>query len=419
MENKLYLNKSNIMNKWFSIWAFFIPITTIILIPSIKMTVISVIFSCISPFIIFLFFKQIRKKYIIDIMKFYYIYCIFILISQLSNNIFPITLDNLQLVPSNEENNITIFRYTLFSQTIYTFPGILTFYCTKYFYNKKWDKWIIYSGLFFVLYALYKWCYFLFTGEDGDFLSNKRFDEYGNVEEDAAMLYQGLTIAGLTMQRLQGLTNEPSMYAFTILPYFIFAIQKKANIFIILLIGISLLLSTSTTAYIGLIVYVGVMFFFNKLKKKYIVYSLILFFVIYIIFKDYIDDIIKIMILEKLLNSQDNASGLERSFSMYNSFVYWCNLDIIHMLFGIGVGYIRSYDFFTSLLVNVGIVGLILFSYFILKDLKLKHCNFIDVNNNAIILVLFISLMASVPEIWIPSFWLFIGIIRSKRNISG
>ena len=104
---------------------------------------------------------------------------------------------------------------------------------------------------------------------------------------------------------------------------------------------------------------------------------------------------------------------------MYNSFVYWCNLDIIHMLFGIGVGYIRSYDFFTSLLVNVGIVGLILFSYFILKDLKLKHCNFIDVNNNAIILVLFISLMASVPEIWFPSFWLFIGIIRSKRNISG
>lgn len=415
MENKLYSNKNNIMDRWFSIWSFLIPITTIILIPNIKMTVVSVIFSCMSPFIIVSFFKEIRKKYIIDIMKFYYVYCIFILISQLSNIFLPITLDSLQLIPSNEESNITIFRYTMFSQTLYVFPGILTFYCAKYFYNEKWDKWIIYSGLFFVLYALYKWCYFLFMGEDGDFLTNKMYDEDGDIV-GTTKLYQGLTIAGLTMQRVQGLTDEPSMYAFTILPYFIFALQKKANVFIILLIGISLLLSTSTTAYLGLIVYIGILLLFNKVKKKYIIFSLLGVVFVYIIFKDYIDDVIKIMLLEKLLNSQDNASGLERSLTMYNSFFYWCNLDVIHMLFGIGIGYIRSFDFFTSLLVNVGLLGLVVFSYFILKDIKLKKCSWNDVNNNAIILCLYICLMISVPEIWFPSFWLFIGIIRNQNT---
>lgn len=418
MKDKLYLNENNIMDKWFSIWAFFIPVTTVILIPSIKMTVVSTIFSCISPLIIVLYFKEIRKKYIIDIMKFYYIYFLFIVISQWSNIILPITLDNIQLAPTDEENNITIFRHIIITSTAYVSPGILTFYCAKYFYNKKWDRYIINSGLVFALYALYKWVYFLITGEDGDFLTNKIYDANGDVEEVAAKLYQGIYILGLSLQRLQGLTDEPSMYAFTMLPYFIFAIQKKANIFIVLIIGLTLLLSTSTTAYIGLIIYLMLLIIFKKIKKKYVLWMFFSFFLIYIIFKDYIDIVINLMIIEKLFNAQMTDSGLERSFSMISSFIYWSNLDVIHMLFGIGIGYIRSYDFFTSLLVNVGVVGLIIFIYFILKDIKIKNCDFVDVNNNAIILVLFISLMTSVPEVWFPSFWLFIGIIRSKKNIS-
>lgn len=418
MEDKLYLKRDNIMDRWFSIWAFFIPITTVILIPSIKMTVVSIIFSCISPLIVIFFFKEIRKKYIIDIIKFYYIYCFIIITSQLSNIVLPITFDNVLITPSNEGNSVTVFRHIIITSTAYVTPGLLTFYCAKYFYNKKWDRYIINSGLVFALYALYKWGYFLFTGEDGDFLSNKMYDADGNVEDLATKLYQGISILGLNLQRLQGLADEPSMYAFTMLPYFIFAIQKKANIFVILIIGITLLLSTSTTAYMGLIIYFILLSISKRVKKKNIFCLLVIFVVLYIIFKDYIDIVINLMIVEKLFNAQTTESGLERSSSVINSFMYWSNLDIAHMLFGIGVGYIRSFDFFTSLLVNVGIIGLILFSYFILKDIKLKHCDFIDINNNAIILILFVTLMTSVPEVWFPSFWLFIGIIRSKRNIT-
>lgn len=421
MENEIKLDKLNMIDKFFIIWSFFIPITTIILIPSIKMTVLSIVFAYLSPIVIFYFFrknkyKYMRNNYIKDILRFYFIFCFFIVISQFSNAIIDISLYNIPLSPSDESLSIHIFRYTLFVQTIYCLPAILTFYYTKHFYSNKWDKWIIRSGLLFALYALYKWAYYLIMGEDGDFLTNKVYDDSDKQEiGNSGTLFQGIYIGGLLIQRLQGLSGEPAMYAFTALPYFIFAIQKKANIFIIFILGISLLLTTSTSAYLGLLIYIMVLVFSNKLKKKYLILGVIGVVVFYIIFSDYINDIIKLMILEKIFNSANSQSGAERSSSIIDCLNYWGELDPIHMLFGIGYGYIRSFDFFTTLLVNVGILGLVIFCYFILKDIKLKNCDFVDIHDNAIIIVLFSVLMMSVAEIWFVSFWLFIGIIKNKK----
>lgn len=409
MNNNLYINnKLNIADKFFLWWSFFIPITNIVLIPSIKMSVLSSIFAYISPFIVILYFKDVRKKYLFDLSKIIYIYILFLLISQFSNAIIYISLNNITLIPSDQAVGVSIFRYTLINQTLYVLPGILTYYYAKYFYNNKWDKWILYSGLFFALYALYKWIYFIIFGEDGDFLTNRIDEKTG--------LFQLITIGGITIQRLQGLAGEPSMYAFTILPYFIFAIQKKFNIWGIFIIGISMLACMSTTIYMGMVIYFIILVIHGKVRKKYLFLIILFIIIFYIIFKDFINDVITLMIIEKLINSQYSESGFDRTTTFFNSFNYWLNLDPIHMLFGIGYGYIRSLDFATTLLVNVGLIGLIVFCYSILKNIKFIHCNFEDINNNAIILCLFFSLMTSVPEIWFSSFWLFIGIIRNQRR---
>lgn len=417
MNNNLEVNnKLNIADKFFMWWSFFIPITTIILIPSIKMSVLSSIFAYISPFLIMYKFKYIREKYIIDISKLTFIFVIFLLISQLSNIIFNININYIGIKEYSNLNGGLVFKYLLFNQTLYLIPGILTFFFAKYFYNRNWDKWIIYSSIFFSIYALYKWIYFLFTGEDGDFLTNKVYDSYDKDDiGSSGYLFQIIAIGGVVMQRVQGLSGEPSMYAFTILPYFIFAIQKRVNKIYIFIIGISMILSMSTTVYIGMVLYFIILFLYGKIKKKYLILFILLNVIVYIIFKYFIDDILTLMIFDKLLYTENSISGSDRSFSFISNFKYWSEFNFVNMLFGIGYGYVRSLDFITSLLVNTGILGLILFSYFILKNIKWKNCSWNDVNNNAIILCLYTCLMIAVPEIWFPSFWLFIGIIRNQR----
>ena len=116
-----------------------------------------------------------------------------------------------------------------------------------------------------------------------------------------------------------------------------------------------------------------------------------------------------------ILNKADSASGIARSNDFWNNINYFLDLDIMHNLFGIGFGYMRSADLFTTLLVNTGILGILSFAYFYLKDFKLKVRNFIDLGNNSILLVLFIISMVAVSEFSYLSFWLFVAIIRNAK----
>ena len=63
-----------------------------------------------------------------------------------------------------------------------------------------------------------------------------------------------MTIAGFTFQRINGLALEPSMFAFTVLPFWIYSIHTKRKRLSLILLC-SLLLTASTTAFIGIILY--------------------------------------------------------------------------------------------------------------------------------------------------------------------
>lgn len=403
--------KNTLSYKFFLIWSFFIPITSFVLLPSVKGSLISYIMAFISPIIV-ISCKKIRKKYFCDFCIFIFIWLFFLMISQLSNSIWNINISSLILLDSNDFYT-KVFRDSIFSQSLYLLPCIFLFLYTKYFYNEKWDIWIIYSGLVFSIIGLFFFVYFLFTGQNADFISNRI------VGENNGSWYQYVIIGNLLIQRIQGLSGEPSMYAFILLPYLIFSIHRKANKSIIFIMGLSLILTTSTSGYLGILVYLFCLLYFNRINIRYLKYILIsisICCVIYIIFKDYIDGIIMNAIINKLTNLDDpnNVSGIERSANIYGNIIYWLNLDIMHMLFGIGFGVIRSTDLFSTFLINIGIVGTILFSYFYLKNIKRKNITFKDIGDNSILLVLFVVAMVSVPEFSFLSFWLFLGIIYHK-----
>lgn len=402
-------NKYSITDKYFILWAFFIPISSWVISPSIKGSLISYLFAFLSPLVIICFRQDIVKEYILDIVKIALVLLFFALMSQLSNVLFSISLYDILLIVPNDFDD-KVFRFSLITQSLYLIPVILTFLYVKHLYKPSWDKWIIYGGLVFVLYGFYKWLGFLLTGTDIDFLTNRIFGDGDTV----LYPYQGISIAGFYMQRFQSLTGEPSMFAFTILPYFIFAIHHKANIVIIVLMGLALLLSTSTTAYLGLSVYIIYVLINSKKGKsffKVLIGLIIISMIVYAIFSEYINDIMNMMIINKV----DSESAINRNRLFEENINYFLDLDIMHSLFGIGFGYMRSGDLFTTLLVNTGIIGIISFTYFYLKDFSLKVRNFIDLGNNSILLVLFIISMTAVAEFSYLSFWLFIAIIRNNK----
>lgn len=400
-------NKYSITDKYFILWSFFIPISSWVISPSIKGSLISYLFAFLSPLVIIFFRQDIVKEYILDIVKIVLVLLFFALMSQLANVLFNVNISNLFLLSLGDFDD-KIFRSSLITQSMYLIPVILTFLYVKHLYKPSWDKWIIYGGLVFVLYGFYKWLGFLLTGTDIDFLTNRTF----GVGDTVLYQYQGVSIAGLNMQRFQSLTGEPSMFAFTILPYFIFAIHRKANIFIIAVMALAILLSTSSTAYLGLLIYILYILLNSKNGKtffKVLIGLIIISLILYGIFSEYINDVMNNVILNKM----DSQSGMERSSDFYGNINYFLDLDVMHNLFGIGFGYMRSGDLFTTLLVNTGILGILSFAYFYLKDFCLKVHNFIDLGNNSILLVLFIISMIAVSEFSYLSFWLFVAIIRN------
>lgn len=409
---------NKISDKFFFIWVFFIPITSFVVIPSVRGSLFSYFLAIISP-IIYIYKKKFFGNYSINIIKFIYFWLIFLCISQLANSIWNIDLTQLTLVHSIDYN-IKLFRDSMFSQSLYLMLGFLTFCYVKTFYNEKWDKWIIYSGSVFAAYGIYEFIFFIIFNMNGDFLSNRIFNLGVSINA------QFISLAGITFQRLDSLSPEPSMYAFTMLPFFIFSIHRGASKILIFLMGVSLLLTTSTTAYLGLFVYILYLgFFIKKTKRIYIFIFIMLLLIIMMcnIMYDYIYDVIQFMILNKLsffdsslaVGGSGIYSSLERGNNFMNNIDFWLNIDIIHKLFGIGFGFIRSTDLCTTLLINTGIIGMIIYCVFVLKNFLIKPKNFIEIGNNSIILVLFIIMMISVPEFGFLSFWLFLGIIYNKK----
>ena len=412
----------NLIDKYFIFWSFFIPATTLTISSQIPGSLVSYVFAVVSPLVVFLGTKKFRVNYYILLIVMISIFGGLICISQLLNDINNLTLQGLILL-SNESLTEKVFRTSLITQSMYLIMGFLMFIYSKFFYNEKWDKWIVYSGVFFAAYGLYEFILFLVLGINGDFLSNRNYTQIGG----APLIAQDFVLSGITIKRIDSLSMEPSMFAFTLLPYVIFSYykcKKKVSIFL----GIVILLSTSTTAYLGVLIIIIYNFFCNKniLKnKKILISTLFIVGITYVVLYKYMYNVIEIMIINKLMpivdfdgsvNLAGAGSGMERLFNIFNSIDYWCSLDIMHMLFGIGFGVHRSTDLFGTFLVNIGIVGSIIFFIINFRYFKIKNKRKLDNMNNLIILTMFIIMMVSVPEYSFLSYWLFLGIVYNINS---
>lgn len=325
------------------------------------------------------------------------------LLCQLFNALYMPTFETLPpwIMISYESASASLFRKSLFTQSAYLITCIIFFlyiyrYLIIYDEPKQVIK-IVRGGLiFFVAFGFYEVIGYAVTGFNVDFISNRLVGEgwqYG--------LHQILTLGGITFQRMKSLSGEPSMLAFSVVPFGILFYYLKDKFYIILLVVA--VLTSSTTAVVGILLFI----FIETLvfKKMFRLISIILLIVIGLALIDVqILNAFYEMTIDKL--TLQNASGLTRYINFVSSLTLFLNADIFHMALGHGFGYIRSTDGFSTLLVNTGFLGLITYcAFFLYPLLKLKYNSEYRKGLLVAMVISIVLIMVSVPDIYYFHIW--------------
>ncbi|ACO27347.1 hypothetical protein MRY88_26280 [Bacillus cereus] len=394
--------KLTILDRYFRAWALVIPVTSVLVVPGIQGTIPGYIFSFLLIFALLVCKLDSSKiNTFKDMFVFTYIFIIMILISQLINGTINIPSLERVILVNKLDINTEIFRGSLFTQSLYLIPCIILFCFIKNYYSKDWDKYIFWGIGIYAIFGLYEFFYYIIFNEFGDFLTNRNFGEH----ETIRLGNQLMTIAGFTFQRINGLALEPSMFAFTVLPFWIYSIHTKRKRLSLILLC-SLLLTASTTAFIGIILYYCYAILKSNQLRNFFIFTFGL--LVILLFWDYVYAILDKTIFQKMFMKTE--SGIDRSNFFMEHLSYFQDSSFLTKLFGIGFGYVRSTDFFTTILVNNGIVGFCLFSLLFAYPLFTLKNSYKNMGIKMALVVIYTTMMVSIPEFSFLSTWLFLGI---------
>lgn len=398
------------LDAYFKLWALVLPITSVLVFPSVQGTTPAYLLAFLSVPVMF-FAARIReiRRYLFIALFIAIGYIMLNLISQFFLSLYgDLDLSSLPLVERLSTSDALLLRSTLFTQSLYLLASLLTFLFVWQWYRPEWDKYIFGGILLLVAYGLYEVLYYWLTGTSGDFLTNRVFNE-----RHSGSLSQTIQFSGIKMLRMKSLTGEASMFAFTVLPYWIYALHTQRYLIGAILTG-ALLLSTSTTAILGMGLYALILIFSGRIDFKYLVACGIAAAAVLALKFQTFWGIFEKLILRKL--SAESLSGITRFSNFYDCITFWWEAPLPTKIFGLGFGYVRSTDFFSTMLLNNGIVGLAsLFLVFGYPLLALHDSNKIFGIKCALVIIVF-TMLLSVPEYMYLPVWLFLGISYNYLN---
>jgi hypothetical protein len=360
-------DKASLTDLYYRIWAFAMPVTSFLVMPSIQGTTIGYLMCFLSVPLVLLFGGRARKNWMHFVIAAIAVWLLMVCTSQLADVMAPFDPDFSKISLVDDTDPLTfIMRKSMFTQSLYVAAVVLYAAYVYHYYKPTWDQWILAAVTLLAIYGIYEVAYFIATGQPGDFISNRAFgDQFGKgiVRSDGTVngsSFQQIDIKGFPIQRLKALTGEPSMYAMSIFPFWVYFNATSRVRWPVWVIGLSLLMTTSSTVLIGYAVYSLI-----RVRKLGInpVKALIGLFVLCVIgylLQDYIAELFKQMVTDKL--EAKTESGSDRSLLFLHSMQLWVDLAPLNKLFGIGFGYVRSTDLFSTLLVNTGIIGTVFIS---------------------------------------------------------
>jgi len=339
---------------------------------------------------------------LINFVKFMILFAGLQVISQFLNAVLPPVFHNELTLISFEPLTAVLFRKSLFTQSVYMAVSVLFFlYLFRYLKDTDDVAGIIRVAkiglVVYVVYGFVEFLGFMFTGLNLDFISNRITGEdfhYG--------LFQTVQMGGLTLQRMKSLAGEPSMFAYSVIPFVVLFYYLKDRIYILL--TVALLLSTATTGLLGLVTFLLIEIIFRFKKSfKLILASGAVLAVITALFYDIIISFVEFS-TDKIAGG--HMSTIQRLSEFTNHTGFFLQSDPGHILFGYGFGYARSTDLLATLLFNSGLVGLILFTTFFIYPFARMNLDS-DYRKGLLtaVVVLLVVMFASVTEPYYLHIW--------------
>ena len=293
------------------------------------------------------------------------------------------------------------------------------------------ERIFLYAGIFIACWGIFQFFCHVTGIPYPSFLLN-------NSASGSATGYMQKLDTGIS--RISSAAVEPSILAqglVTLLPLTLPAWQKRGFVFsrrrdrlITLLFVVVLLLSTSSTAYVGLVILAATYILyavragsFSKTKAIF-VFSLIGVMAIAVVALAFISiPVISQLINTLLLSKAYGGSGVERAMTMALAFGYFQKYPIL----GIGWGSATSHDVVVFLLSNVGIAGEIVFFCAIFSVVRsnwrriTSHDSPLDLSREAWLMSL-VSFMLTSILIGFPlvfgNFWLVLGMAMATGSRS-
>ncbi|MDB5120421.1 MAG: hypothetical protein JWN56_1639 [Sphingobacteriales bacterium] len=396
------------VERYINIMVLFFPCTTFLVAPSVQGTTVITVLSTILFLFIMAMPSEKKPAVIKELYWFFAILLILSICSQVSNLIFELKLNStLTLINLNKYLD-TFYRISHITQTLYLISGFIIYLLIKYFSGPNLLTYLFWGVRLLCLYAIYEFAYFLIMGENGDFVTNRTL---GYSEIDAS-IFQTINVGGIDLVRIKGYTGEPSMFTFTAFPFWVLTFGLKRWLDNMLLL-FCLIFTFSTTAYLSMCLFILFWFIYKRQFKLIILTGFLIVAVMLILqmeaFKVVFDRVYNTVIAAKLSGETDSSK--DRGGAMESHMEFWSHLPLPSKFVGIGFGYIRSTDFFSTLFLNTGIVGFVIFASLFVKNLFLKIAD-TDLKKcyQVATILLFFIMMATVPEFSYASLWIFLGL---------
>jgi hypothetical protein len=405
----------NFITRYVNFLMLFFPITAFLLVPVVPGTTIITVLAGLMFFVIPLStLKENKYLFYRDLFYFLCVVAVLSFCSQFINLVTNLKLIKPLILINRNDFTKTFYRKSHLTQTLPLLVGFVIYAYVKYFSTEKIIDYIYWGLRLLCLYGLYEFCFYVLTGQNGDFMVNRTFGD----GEKSGSLFQTVNLGGISMMRIKGYTGEPSMFVFTVFPFWVLTFGLKRTFDKFLLLG-CLILTFSTTAYACMILFGGFWILYRRQFQLFYYLSIgvvVLCFVLQLdMFKHLLDSIYNFVFAGKL---ESSASARDRSNGFTNHLAYWASLNGFSQAFGIGFGYVRSTDFFSTIIVNNGLVGIIVFTIFVLKNLWLKISDeLVSICYKAGLFLVYLIMMATVPEFAYPSLWIYIALGYVLQNM--
>jgi hypothetical protein len=387
---------------YFALWAALMPMTTLLVVPSFQGTTPAYLLAFIS-----LSACAFSRKSLTFMSLAGGCWIAFIAFSQFGLMRGAVTdFGQLNLIEPNDHD--MVFRKTTLTQTLYLIACLATFVYVRQYFRESWLRYVFFGAWLLVLYGLYEWVAFALFGTTADFLGNREFEAGANTHTGSWS--QTAQVGPFLLLRLKSFTGEPSFFALVAIPYLALALTHGRKRLAAALF-LCLLLSLSTSAYLGILAIAVFTSFQNRSIDRRVFAAIVVGAVVFCVLFFAFPDTYAAMFTHKFAG--ENESGASRMFHMTYPFKYFVQLPVVNQLFGVGFG--TTYLAGTMrVLLDLGVFGLCLYLAFFLRPVLQLSKSREDIGCKTAIRSILLLYTVSAAELFYPTTWLILGIAYAR-----